>query len=190
MMRGPGGFTGGRVVDSLISHIDIFPTVCDLAGIERPSWLQGQSLLPLLDGRSEVNDAVFAEVTYHAAYEPQRCVRTQRWKYIRRYGSRSLPVMPNCDDSPGKDVLIGGGWHERPVAKEQLYDLLFDANEASNIANDPTAGAVLVQMRQRLSDWMTSTADPLLKSPHVPAPPGAQVNREDGLSPQEPTVSV
>ncbi|MGH3147099.1 MAG: sulfatase/phosphatase domain-containing protein, partial [Rubrobacter sp.] len=51
--RGPGGFTGGRAVDALVSHIDLFPTVCDLAGAEKPPWLQGESLHPLVNGEVE-----------------------------------------------------------------------------------------------------------------------------------------
>ena len=35
IMRGPG-FTGGKVVDALVSHLDVYPTVCELAGIEPP----------------------------------------------------------------------------------------------------------------------------------------------------------
>ncbi len=30
IVRGPGGFTGGRICDSLVSHIDLYPTICDL----------------------------------------------------------------------------------------------------------------------------------------------------------------
>src|SRR3954469_21810915 len=79
IMRGPGGFHGGRVSNSLVSQLDLFPTFCELAAIERPDRLQGRSLLPLLAREvPEVNDAIFAELTYHAAYEPQRGIRTDR----------------------------------------------------------------------------------------------------------------
>ena len=44
LMRGPGGFLGGRVVDSLVSHLDIYPTLCEVAGAPRPDFLQGESL--------------------------------------------------------------------------------------------------------------------------------------------------
>ena len=60
IMRGPGGFHGGRVSDALVSQIDLFPTLCELAGIEPPPWLQGRSLMPLARREAdEVNDAVF-----------------------------------------------------------------------------------------------------------------------------------
>src|SRR5207237_3304245 len=98
IMRGPGGFTGGKACDSLVSHLDLFPTICELAGVPGPAWLQGRSLLPILRGeKQEVRDEVTAEVNYHAAYEPKRAVRTGRWKYIRHFGDRPKPVLPSCD---------------------------------------------------------------------------------------------
>ena len=188
ILRGPGGFQGGRTCDAMVTHADVFPTLCDLAGIAPPPWLQGRSLLPLARGEAEeLHDAIFTEVTYHASYEPMRGVRTRRWKYIRRYDGRSTPVMPNCDDSPSKDVWLAAGWRQRPIAPEQLYDLVFDPNEACNLATDGAHAAVLDEMRKRLDRWMRETADPLLDGP-VPAPPGARVNPADGLSPREPVV--
>ena len=43
----PGRVPGGKVSDALVSQIDLFPTICELAGIERPAWVRGRSLLPL-----------------------------------------------------------------------------------------------------------------------------------------------
>ncbi|KPK62159.1 MAG: sulfatase [Planctomycetes bacterium SM23_32] len=189
MMRGPGGFEGGRVCDALISQIDVFPTLCELLGIEPPQWLQGRSFLPVVRSEArEVNQAVFSEVTYHAAYEPMRCVRTGRWKYIRRFDDRGRPVLPNCDDSPSKDVWLEHGWADRPLAEEELYDLAFDPSETANLASDPARGAVLDEMRGRLERWMEATGDPILDGLPVPAPPGSRVNDPDGLSPNDPTT--
>ena len=185
IMRGPGGFTGGQVCDAMISHVDLFPTLCEFLDIAPPVWLQGNSMMPLIRGEAEqIQDEIFAEVTYHAAYEPQRAVRTRRWKYIRRFEDRRGPVLPNCDDSLSKDVWMQHGWRDRPVASEQLYDLIFDPNEAHNLADDPSMDSVLDEMRGRLDRWMHATDDPLLRGP-VPAPPGARVNDPDGLSPSE-----
>ena len=155
IMRGPGGFHGGRVTDALVSQIDLFPTICALIGIDRPEHLQGRSLLPVVRReRREVNDAVFGEITYHAAYDPQRAVRTRRHKYIRRYGDRDLPVLPNIDDSPSKDLLLRYGLAETPRPREELYDLLFDPNEARNLADSPDHAGVLAELRERLDTWM------------------------------------
>jgi N-sulfoglucosamine sulfohydrolase len=186
IMRGPGGFHGGQICDALVSQIDLFPTICDLAGVARPAWLQGQSLLPLVHGAArEINDAIFAEVTYHAAYEPQRAIRTQRWKYIRRFDTRDGPVLPNVDDGPSKALWLAHDWRGRRVAMEQLYDLMFDPNEANNRADDPSLRQVLSDLRSRLTAWMQATNDPLLDGP-VPLPPGAQANDPDDLSPDAP----
>ncbi|MGB3329685.1 MAG: sulfatase [Thermomicrobiales bacterium] len=189
ILRGPGAFAGGRVVDALAAQIDLFPTLCEALAIAPPTWLQGTSLLPLLRGEAEsVHDAVFGEVTYHAAYDPQRTVRTDRWRYIRRFDGRTKPVLPNVDDSPSKTVLMDAGWGERAIAPEALYDCLLDPMQRVNVIQRPDLGAVVEEMRGRLDRWMHETADPLLSGP-VPFPPGGVANDPDGLSPNEvPTV--
>jgi N-sulfoglucosamine sulfohydrolase len=173
IVRGPGGFSGGKVCDSMVSHVDLFPTICELLEIEAPGWLQGKSMMPLIRGAAkEINDQIFGEVTYHASYEPQRAVRTQRWKYIRRFGDRSRPVLPNCDDGLSKELWLENGWRERRVDSEQLYDLVFDPNEMRNLAGNHSSESTLNEMRTRLERWMQATNDPLLKGPVKP-PPGA-----------------
>jgi N-sulfoglucosamine sulfohydrolase len=182
IIRGPR-FTGGRVSDALVSQVDIFPTICDLLDIEAPEWVRGRSLLPLARKQAEeVNDAVFAEITFHAAYEPQRAVRTRRYKYIRRY---ERPVLANIDDSPSKDFLLAHGLAEREAPAEALYDLVFDPNEADNIVDaEPEIAA---ELRARLQAWMEETGDPLLNGPVAPAP-GTEYNTAGQRSPSEPTT--
>ena len=125
ILRGPGGFTGGKVIDALVSHLDVYPTICELAGVEEPSWLEGTSLMPLVRGeRVQVHDEIFTEMTYHAAYQPQRAIRTERWKYIRRFDDEPRPVLANCDDSASKDLLVEHGWARRRCDREELYDLV------------------------------------------------------------------
>jgi len=186
MMRGPAGFGGGKVCDAMVSHLDIYPTVCELLNIEKPAWLEGRSLMPVIRGQAtELHDEIFAEVNYHAAYEPKRAARTQRWNYIRHVGDRQHPVLPNCDDSPSKEVWLKSGWRDHVVSHEALYDVIFDPNETRNLASDPVYAKALGEMRGRLDAWMKRTNDPLLHGP-VKAPAGATVNDPDGTSPQEP----
>ena len=183
IMRGPGGFTGGRVIDSLVSHIDVFPTLCDLLDIDSPDWLQGVSLMPLICGDVDaVRDEIFAEVNYHAAYEPQRCIRTPRWSYIRRFDGRTRPVLPNCDDGLSKSLWMEHGWADIPPDEEALYDLIFDPHEAHNLIGEPRVADVLADLRARLDTWMRETDDPLLRGP-IPASEGAVVNDVDSISP-------
>lgn len=184
ILRGPGGFGGGRVCDALVSQIDLFPTLCELLAIAPPAWLQGRSLLPLVRGEvEEINDAVFAEVNYHGQYEPQRMIRTRRWKYIRRYLDRRVPSLANCDNSPSKELLLNRGWAELPMAEEQLYDLVFDPNEAANLAGDLRHADALAELRARLTQWMEETGDPILHGP-IPEPEGATVSRPDDVDPK------
>jgi arylsulfatase A-like enzyme len=190
IMRGPGGFGGGRVVDSLLSHVDVYPTLCELLGISPPPWLEGRSFLPIVrEEKKEINEEVFAEVTYHAAYEPKRAVRTQRWKYIRRFGDHHTPVLPNCDDGLSKSLWLEYGWKQHQLPEEDLYDLVFDPGEHQNLVADPQYKGTLMEMRARLDSWMRRTNDPILRGP-VPAPPGAKVNDPDGTSPKEATLTV
>jgi len=190
IMRGPGVFRGGKVVDAMVSQVDIFPTICESLGIAKPAWLQGKSMLPVLEGKvAEINEEVFAEVNYHASYEPARAVRTHRYKYIRRWDERHRPVLPNCDDSPSKSLWLEYGWKQMPLDAEELYDLVFDPNEQHNLATDAKHSAALAEMRGRLEAWMKRTDDPLLKGP-VAAPKGAKVNPMDGTSPKEPVVDA
>ncbi len=190
ILRGPEPFDGGRVIDGLVSHIDIYPTVCEYLGIERPSFLQGVSLLPLLRGEvTQAREEVFAGSTWHAAYEPQRAVRTTRHKYIRRWGERRTPVLANTDDGPSKDLWIAAGWAEREIPKEQLYDLLFDPNEANNVIDDPGCAQVATQLRARMDEWMRDTEDPLLAG-HVDPPSGVEINLPDQRSASEPTMRI
>ncbi len=189
MMRGPG-LPQGAVADGMVSHVDVFPTVCDYLDIEPPDWLQGVSFLPLLRGEDdEVREELFAEVNYHAAPEPMRCVRTGRWKYIRRWDDRDSPVLPNCDDSPSKTLWMEHGWREMAPPREALYDLIFDPHEAHNLVGQPRAEEALQEMRARLKRWMVETDDPLLTG-RVPAPEGARINDPDGVSPSEDTHVV
>ena len=190
IMDGPAPFSGGRVIDAMVSHIDIFPTLCDLLEIDPPAWLQGHSILPLLTGELDsIRDEVFAEVNYHAAYEPKRALRTERYKYIRRYDERRAPVLSNIDDGFAKSEWLDAGYADSPVAPEQLYDTVLDPGERVNLIAEPDYADVLADMRLRLDRWMRDTDDPLL-SGHVPRPPGVELNDPDGLSPRDPVKKM
>jgi len=78
IIAGPGIPQGVRS-DAQIYLRDMFPTVCELAGIETPATVQGKSLVPILNGEThEIYPAV-----YGYFYDFQRMVRTDRWKLIR-----------------------------------------------------------------------------------------------------------
>ncbi len=190
IFRGPGGFDGGRVLDAQVSQLDLFPTLCDLLAIPRPGWLQGKSLLPLLRGEcGQLHEALYGEVNYHGAWEPQRSLRTVRWKYIRRFASRREPVLCNVEDSPSKSLWLESGWPALELAEERLHDLLLDPAERENLVMDLAHSTVLDELRQGLERWMLASDDPLLNG-RIPAPPGTLVNDPDSVSPGEALLTA
>lgn len=164
ILRGPKGFGGGKVVDAMASHLDLYPTICDFLGLDKPDWLEGRALQPLVSGEVDtLHDELFAEVTFHAAFEPKRSARTERWSYIRNYAAPRT-VMPNTDYGYSKQYFMDRGLAEREVPGEELYDLAYDPWELNNLAGSEAHAEVLREMRERLARWMKRTRDPLLEA--------------------------
>lgn len=191
MIRGPatnslpGGWPVGGTCDALVSQVDLYPTVCAYLGLDPPSWLVGSNLLPLIRGeRQEVRQELFGEVTYHAGYEPMRALRTNRYKYIRRFDDRLAPVLSNLDDGPTKYLLIESGLSDQRYPREELYDLIFDPQERNNLATQPDWEPLQARLSDHLKLWMEETADPLLDGP-VPLPPGAFSSDPEDVSPKD-----
>jgi hypothetical protein len=136
-----------------------------------------------------VREEIFAGSTWHAAYEPQRAIRTTRLKFIRRWGDRRRPVLPNTDDGPSKELLLRNGWADTEIAPEQLFDLVQDPNEAHNLVGDPAHAAAHAELRGRLEAWMRDTGDPLLAG-HVDPPAGVRINTPDQRSAADPTTLI
>lgn len=179
------GYTGGKVCNSLVSQIDIYPTLCELIGIDIPPHVTGRSLVGILGGdEAEVNDYIFAEVTNHAAYEPMRCIRSNRYKYIQRFDGYAKPVRPNIDSGLTKELLLDHGLEEMPVPQAELYDLFLDPNERHNLVSVSQYQVIAEELRQKLRQWMEQTKDPLLSGERI-VPAGARVNPQTGKDPNE-----
>lgn len=175
----------GKVSDSMISQIDLYPTLCDMLGLEKPKYLQGNSFIEVFeDPDKEINEEIFAEVTYHAAYEPMRCIRTKKYKLIRYFDYHNGYVPANIDGSPSKDSLIHAGLLDQTREREMLFDLELDPLERRNLINSADYKMVYCDLRQRLENWMERTGDPLLNVGYrVPKPSEAWVNRLQDLDP-------
>jgi N-sulfoglucosamine sulfohydrolase len=167
MMRGPNGFSGGRVTDELVSQIDLFPTICDYLEIDRPSWLQGCSFLPYVKGESAgIREEIFTELTYHLDYVPMRAIRTKRWKYVRCFDEHS--PKDRSDPGPARDLWERHGWPERFGDAEQLYDTIADPQEANNLIEKSEYASLVSDLRHRLESWQRQTGDPILDGPIPP----------------------
>jgi N-sulfoglucosamine sulfohydrolase len=80
--------------------------------------------------------------------------KLSRYKYNRRFeNEHPTLVLANTDDGPSEDFLANG-WAELEIPQEQLYDLLFDPNEAHNLAENPQHAGVLEEMNRRPKKWM------------------------------------
>jgi len=159
ILRGPPGsaFEGGQVIEPMVSQLDLLPTLFDLLHQATPSHCEGRSLLPLVTGKAEsLHEAIFAEQTYHGQLEPLRCIRTERYKYIRR----SEPSGPNMrHDGPSSRVMESLGHYGRNLGPEQLYDCYLDPLENHNRIDDPDLADVREDLSDRLDAWMEATED-------------------------------
>jgi arylsulfatase A-like enzyme len=186
MVKYSGNPTQGRAVDSMVSQIDLFPTLCELNAIPQPEWLQGVSLLPVLNGKvTEIRKELFAEVTYHASYEPMRCIRTDRYKYIRRFDDHDGIVPSNIDGGIGKDFLFEHGYLDVKLDKEMLFDLYLDPTERNNVAGRQEYHEIYRSMSSRLGNWMEETGDLLKDGVRFPTPEGAIVNKLSCIDPAQ-----
>jgi hypothetical protein len=126
-------------------------------------------------------------VTYHAAYEPVRSVRTERYRYVRRFDATEPyrgRVGPNTDPGAARAHLAERGYFAEQPPDEALYDLSADPGERANLAGDPAHEAVRADLESRLRAWMERTGDPLLAGP-VSKPSGARAHRRDADSHSE-----
>lgn len=161
--RAPGRESG------LVSHVDVVPTLLDLVGLPVPDGVQGVSLAPTLrDGFPPFRREVFLEKTYHVDYDPIRAIRTHSYKYIRNFEPRPLlDLPPDLEASPTRRGM--GDGHLAPRPAEEMYDLETDPGESTNLVGDPRAETVLIDLRERLETFLSSTDDAVLHGP-VPAP--------------------
>lgn len=90
LVRCPGLFEGGKVIENMVQNVDVAPTIMACAGLDKAKQMVGYSFLPLLRGELvDWRDHIFYE--YYWEYEfPQtptmHGIRTDRYKYIRYHG--------------------------------------------------------------------------------------------------------
>ena len=120
MIYAPGLLPAGKRIDTPVRSLDLYPTLCELLGIEVPAGLQGRSLVPLIHGaEAPAAIKIFSEhradpLLHRIGHSPGSMVsvRTERWKLIvNEDGSQLL-------DKPA---------HE-------LYDLLVDPGERHDVS--------------------------------------------------------
>jgi len=162
MYAEPFGLTGGRVINNLISNVDITPTILDMLEIAVPAELQGLSFANLLRQKTcPTREYLFAEKTFHTAYEPQRAIRTDRYKLIWNAEVDIINVPADIMKSPIFPQMIKQITFERPVF--EFYDLEQDPLESNNLSADRNYAEIIQDLRLRLLRWMQETNDPILQ---------------------------
>ncbi|MDA8743056.1 sulfatase-like hydrolase/transferase [Rubripirellula amarantea] len=171
----PGHIVPKSRTQALVSWVDLLPTLVDAAGGQPDQELDGRSILPVLQGKTQTHsDAIF---TVHSGdgnmnVFPSRSIRTQRWKLIInlrpefRFTSHVTKVRNEDSywdswieqaktDSSAADKVRR--YHERP--RLELFDLQNDPLEQTNLATAQEHAARLAEMKERLVSWMQDQGD-------------------------------
>jgi arylsulfatase A-like enzyme len=145
------------------------PTILAAAGLPIPAQVQGLSVLPqLLDPEAggPAREALFTEMTYHANYIPTRAVRTAEWKYIRNYSNIAFGGGdPGATEWAHRLLELPDQPWGRPRVEEELYNLVDDPQERTNLVSDASVRPALDRMRGLLHRQMAATKDPFLDAP-------------------------
>ena len=150
----PGTGGQGKVVDTPVSHLDLYPTLTELAGVKAPANLQGQSLVPMLKdpaakGRGWALTQVLRGRQPNLAQTPTPqgragnplfgySLRTIRWRYTE--------------------------WDEARAGRE-LYDHETDPGEITNLAGKPDQAAVVEDLSSQIRSAVKNTFPADGKSP-------------------------
>jgi len=126
MIRAPGiGGKGGKT-DSLTELVDLYPTLCDLVGIEVPDAMEGTSLRPLLEQPDrDLKSAAFSQYVRRPKNSPDG----KRYMGFSMVSSRYHYV----EWHPWDDATKTAG----DLVAVELYDLFSDPDENTNIAGHP-----------------------------------------------------
>ncbi len=152
---------GGRC-DWLINNADFAPTLLDLAGVERPGYMQGHSFTGALMGKEEPADwrrATYYRYWMHMAHghnNPAHFgIRTKVHKLIFFYGT-------DYTDTHNKKVVTSRGgnrfWKSTPAAWE-FYDLSKDPHEMHNRYGDPSYREIIGSLKAELKKLREELGD-------------------------------
>ncbi len=128
IMAGPG-IPANQRSDTPCYLSDIYPTLCDLLGLEKPATVEGKSLAPCFaDPTTRIRDRL------HFAYRGvQRAVKRDQMKLI--------------------EYVVDG------KRATQLFNLAADPSEMNNLATDPAQAETLTALRTELKAWRTDFND-------------------------------
>jgi len=169
----PKGIRGkGVQTASMISAIDIAPTILELAGINPPDEYQGMSFVPVLKNPSaEIRTAIFSEHNWHDYEAHERMVRTKDYLYVLN----ARPNLTNCGPADSKSSSTQHALNQvrddgkltpaqadvfmAPRPAEELFNVKNDPEQFLNLASMPEYQEKLKEMRRLLKNWQSNTED-------------------------------
>lgn len=152
ILAGPGIPAGVRN-RSLVYSNDLYPTLCELAGLATPQSVTARSLVPVL---ADTRCTTHHEALFSIYKQYQRMVRQGPWKLIRYYHDEQRGEGTEC---------------------VQLFDMAHDPHEMNDLADRPEHRGRVVAMLRRLVDWQISVNDPLAARGTEPPAPCAAPGR-------------
>jgi N-sulfoglucosamine sulfohydrolase len=171
-----GRSVAGTTTDSLISTIDILPTILEASGIAKPEELPGKSLLPLLDDPNlSQHEQIFATLNARSGvrYEMRSVIGTDyiyifnKWvdgkakyhngKYSGGLALKGMEAAAKEDEIAKQRLEF---FYDR--SKEELYDVRSDPNALVNLAGHEDAADTLDSMRQLMLARLIAADDPYL----------------------------
>lgn len=185
--RWPGKIKANTRTNAMVSWIDIFPTLLDIAGHDPVKGIDGKSFAQVLTGEAtEHRDLIFT--THSGAKKsnvyPIRSVRDKRFKYIRNlypdhWYTNTIDMVRNeklgayfteweiaAKTQPHAKAVLDKH-HRRPAV--EFYDVAVDPEETHNLANDPEYAIEVDRMGNLLSNWMSANGD-TVRMQHDPYP--------------------
>lgn len=169
IMNDDGDLPAGEVCRDKVSHVDLFATILDYAGLNVPNDVEGDSFLPhLKDETHEFREYIFTEMTWHDRYNPMRSVRTDKYKYIKNFWKLPRVYLPMDVFESKSGRIVREEYYTSFRPREELYDLEKDPHEKHNLIDNPAYDDTLQKLRNVLIEWMYSTQDALLDGPVPP----------------------
>ncbi|HAR67261.1 MAG TPA: sulfatase [Lentisphaeria bacterium] len=170
IVRWPGRIEPGTVSETLVSTLDLAPSMLSSCGLPVPCHLQGQ---PFLGELVVAREYIHASRDRHDTnYDRVRAVRDSRYKYLRNYYPHQPYVgwVPyrnrhpiheelqrlHLEDAltPEQALLFAPS---RPA--EELYDTRNDPHETRNLANSANHAATLARLSKECDDWLNEVGD-------------------------------
>jgi iduronate 2-sulfatase len=122
ILRVPGKKAAGAKIEALVEFVDIYPTLCELAGLSRPAALEGTSFAPLLDQPNRAwKSAAFSQ--YARPNAMGLSMRTDRhrltlWQSLNDPHQLEGVELYDHQSDPGEDHNLAGKPEQQPLVKE------------------------------------------------------------------------